>query len=142
MAKPLTIHTGKKDKVKLEWTDEMNKAFQDLKEAICAHVELSYPDYSADAEMQLSTDASGFGAGDCLNQVQNGETRVIAYASMSFSVAQRNYSTIERKLAAIRWGVHTFRSFLYGVPFILYTTYLLIMIHLCTCTLCPNKSLD
>ena len=28
----------------------MNKAFQDLKEAICAHVELSYPDYSTDAE--------------------------------------------------------------------------------------------
>ena len=122
MAKPLTIHTGKKDKVKLEWTDEMNKAFQDLKEAICAHVELSYPDYSADAEkLQLSTDASGFGAGACLTQVQNGETRVIAYASMCFSVAQRNYSTIERELAAIRWAVHTFRSFLYGVPFILYT---------------------
>mgnify|MGYP000297764705 CR=1 FL=1 len=121
-AKPLTVLTGKKDKFKLQWTEEMDKAFEDLKEAICAHVELSYPDYSEDAEkLELSTDASGFGAGACLTQVQSGETRVIAYASMCFSPAQRNYSTIERELAAIRWAVHTFRSFLFGVPFVLFT---------------------
>ena len=122
MAKPLTIHTGKKDKVKLEWTDEINKAFQDLKEAICSLVELSYPFYSADAEnLQLLTDGSGFGAGACFTQVQNEETRVIAYVSMCFSGAQRNYSTIELELAAMIWALHTFKSFLIGVPFILYT---------------------
>lgn len=122
LAKPLTIHMGKKDKVKLLWTEEMDRSFDGLKKALCAHVDLSYPDYSPGAEkMELSTDASGFGAGACLSQVQDGETRVIAYASMCFSQAQRNYSTIERELAAIRWGVHTFKSFLYGVPFILNT---------------------
>ena len=32
-----------------------------------------------------------------------------------------NYSTLERELTALRWGIKTFRPFLYGVPFILYT---------------------
>jgi hypothetical protein len=40
---------------------------------------------------------------------------------MSFSYAQRRYSTLERELAALRWGVKSFRAFLYGVDFILRT---------------------
>ena len=38
-----------------------------------------------------------------------------------FSRTQQNYSTIERELAAIRWGVENFKCFVYGVQFLLYT---------------------
>ena len=61
------------------------------------------------------------GAGAYLAQVQDGSHRVIGFASMSFSPTQLNYSTLERELTALRWGVKTFRPFLYGVEFILYT---------------------
>ena len=40
---------------------------------------------------------------------------------MTFSGPQLNYSTLERELCALRWGIKTFRPFLYGVSFILYT---------------------
>lgn len=54
-------------------------------------------------------------------QLQNGVCRNIAHASMTFSQAQSRYSTIERELTAIRIWVQTFRSFIYGVHFSLYT---------------------
>ena len=122
VAKPLTCLTGQSDKTLLIWTEEMIAAFDDLKANICADLELAYPDYSSDAsKLELSTDASSLGAGACLSQFQNGETRVIAYASMSFSRAQQKYSTIERELAAIRWAVRTFSGFLFCIPFVLFT---------------------
>jgi hypothetical protein len=40
---------------------------------------------------------------------------------MTFTGTQLNYSTLERELTALRWGIKTFRPFLYGVAFILYT---------------------
>lgn len=53
--------------------------------------------------------------------MQSDRRRVIAYASTTFNKAQTNYSTIEQELAAIRWAVGVFRSFIYGIPFVLYT---------------------
>ena len=47
--------------------------------------------------------------------------RVIAYASTTFNHAQTNYSTHDQELAAIRWAVAVFRSFIVGVRFTLYT---------------------
>ena len=44
-----------------------------------------------------------------------------SYASMTFNQSQRNYSTLDRELAALRWAVKTFRSFLYGIKFIIKT---------------------
>ena len=71
--------------------------------------------------MELSTDASQFGAGACLTQKQGEHCHVIAYASTTFNKAQTDYSTIEQEFAAIRWAVGVFRCFTYGIPFILYT---------------------
>ena len=53
-------------------------------------------------------------------QQQGGSYKDIAYASMCFSSAQRS-ATIEHEVTAIRWGLQTFESFIYGVPFLLYT---------------------
>lgn len=40
---------------------------------------------------------------------------------LSFTTTQLNYSTLERELTALRWGVKTFRPFLYGIEFTIYT---------------------
>ena len=120
--KPLSELTGGRKKAKIVWTPERQAAFDSLKERMKEDVLLSFPSYAEDAElMQLWVDASSTGAGACLKQCQHGEEKIIAYASMTFSLTQRNYSTIDRELVALRWGVKTFRSFLYGIQFILKT---------------------
>ena len=122
LSRPLTKWMGYTNKTKLQWDEAMQLAFDDLKEAMAQDILLSYPDYSPSApKLQLATDACRYGAGGCLTQVQEGDTRVIGYASTTFNKAQVNYSTIEQELAAIRWAVQAFRGFLYGVTFILYT---------------------
>ena len=114
--------TSSYKKEKLVWTPAMEEAFHKLKQLMKEDLLLSYPDYSDGAEkLELYVDASGTGAGACLKQLQDGDRRVIGYSSRCFSKAQRQYSVIERELAAIRWAVKTFRPFIYGVPVILYT---------------------
>ena len=96
LVKPLTALTCHKDSFKLEWTEELLDSFNSIKDAVCADIELCYPNYDPGApKLELSADASGVGAGACLSQLQEGKQCVVAYASMCFSKAQRNYSTIE-----------------------------------------------
>ena len=122
ISRPLNAWMGKPDKTKILWSEDLVESFEKLKQAMARDVQLTYPDYSDDAEpLVLSSDASSFGAGACLTQNQSGDVRVIAYASTTFNSAQLNYSTIEQELAAIRWSVHAFRGFIMGVKFILYT---------------------
>ena len=75
-------------------------------------VALTYPSYEEGAApLELYVDASSVGAGACLMQMQDGEYKPIAYASMSFTETQKRYSTTERELHAIRFGVNQFRAF-------------------------------
>ena len=66
----------------------------------------------------MDTDASNFGIGAVLSQIQNGEEKVIAYASKSLSKAQHHYCTTKRELLAV---IHflgvTFRHYLIGEEF-------------------------
>ena len=122
IAKPLSCVTNGPKKKVLIWSDEMNESFDQLKSALAEEVSLSFPDYSDNAsKLELFVDASGTGAGGCLQQWQCDSYKTIGYSSMTFTTAQRKYSTIERELAAIRWGIKSFRAFLFGVSFILYT---------------------
>ena len=122
LAKPLSELTGGEGTKRLTWTDEMTDAFDGLKREILKEVQLSYPDYGPSAnKLELHVDASGIGAGAALSQVQNGINKTIVYASMTFSKAQCNYSVIERELTALRWAVKHMKSFLYGIPFVIYT---------------------
>ena len=122
IAKPLTEVTGGPKRKALEWSEDMEQAFEKLKEELGKEVTLTFPEYGEDSEpLRLFVDASGVGAGACLLQKQDGENKAIAYASTTFSDAERRYSTIERELTAVRWGVKLFRPFLMGVPFELWT---------------------
>ena len=110
---PLSRLTGGKAKDLVTWTPEMNESFESLRRSMTEQVELTYPDFSENAPpMELHVDASGYGAGACLIQRQKGEDKVISYGSTTFSAAQRNYSAIDRELAAMRWGMKFYRPFL------------------------------
>ena len=120
--KPLSVLTGGKKTRKIKWNEERELAFTELKDALQEEVRLSYPEYAETAEpLELFVDASGTGAGAVLTQIQDGILKTIAYDSLAFNDAQRKYSTIERELTAIRWGVKTFKAFLYGQRFVLHT---------------------
>jgi hypothetical protein len=122
ICKPLNEKTGGSKKKKLEWDENMDRAFETLKDKLTKEVLLSFPEYrKGAAPLELSVDASGVGVGGCLQQLQKGIYRTIGFAAMTFSKAQCNYSTIERELCAIRWGVKIFRPFLFGVKFIIHT---------------------
>ena len=56
----------------------------------------------------LDTDASDFGVGGVLSQIQNGEERVISYGSYSLNPAEVRYCTTKRELLAVHRFVHQF----------------------------------
>ena len=98
----------------LRWTEECARAFESVKRCLAQSPILAYPDFSPECSFYLTTDASATGAGAVLSQLQDGEERVIGYAGVSFNRAQTRYSTTDRELAAIRFGVRHFKYHLYG----------------------------
>lgn len=87
-------------------------AFQELKQVLVNPTLLSFPDYVSGASpMELHVDASDIGAGACLSQIQGGVNCPIAYISKTFSGTQRNYSTIDKELTALRWAVKSLTNF-------------------------------
>lgn len=69
----------------------------------------------------MDTDASGYGVGSVLSQVNDGKETVIAYFSKTLSKAQRQYCVTRRELLAIILGVKNFHHYLYGTQFIVRT---------------------
>ena len=67
----------------------------------------------------LDTDASGFGIGAILSQIQDGEERVLAYGSHFLNPAQQNYCTTKRELYAVVYFLQHFKQYLLGRRFIL-----------------------
>ena len=52
-----------------------------------------------------------------MSQRQIGKDLPTAIARRSFNKAEKNYSTAEKDLAAIVWGIKHFRPYLYGRKF-------------------------
>ena len=84
---------------------------------------LAYADYSQ--PFIVYTDASSHGLGAVLAQVQEGQERVIAYASRSLHPTEQNdanYSSFKLELLALKWAVtEKFKDYLTGVKFTIYT---------------------
>jgi len=69
----------------------------------------------------LDTDANNFSMGCILQQWQNGELKVIGYASRAFSDAELRHCTTRRELSAIMFGLKYYRHFLLGFKSVLHT---------------------
>ncbi|GJY45825.1 putative reverse transcriptase domain-containing protein [Tanacetum coccineum] len=85
IAKPMTKLTQKK--VKFEWGDKQEAAFQLLKQKLCSAPILALPEGSED--FIAYCDASKKGLGAVLMQRE----KVIAYASRQLKIHEKNYTT-------------------------------------------------
>ena len=75
--------------------------------------------YNPNLPLKLDYDSSTVGLGSVLLHVmQDVSERPIAYASRSFSKAERNYSQIEKEALSIVWTLHKFHQYLYLNKFI------------------------
>lgn len=87
-----------------QWTKEEVDAFEHLKEAI-ANASKLYP-FEPERVTDLKTDASQVALGALLLQKgDNGEDRLVGYASKVLTDVERRYTNTERELLAVEWAV-------------------------------------
>ena len=103
--------------VSFNWSEEQIQSFQELKTRLANHVTLGY--FCPDCETKLIVDASPVGLGAVLVQIQNGEERVISYASRSLSDTEKRYSQTEKEALGVVWSCERFHIYLYGIDFII-----------------------
>lgn len=114
IAQPLTKYLKKNTKVNPNDPCYI-AAFEKLKDLITNHPILRYPDFNK--KFKIITDASNYAIGAVLTQ----DSHPICYASRTLNNHEQNYSTIEKELLAVVWGVRYFRPYLFGREFELQT---------------------
>ena len=117
LAEPLVALTGKD--VPFVWRPACEVSFSQLRDAMVRSPILAFPTESGD--YVLDTDASNFGLGGVLSQIQNGVECVIAYCSRALRPSQRKYCTTKREMLAVVSMCIQFRSYLRGARFTLRT---------------------
>ena len=117
LAAPLNNLTKKG--VEFNWAPECAAAFSRLKELLCNKPITAFPDFTK--QFRVYTDASEEGIGAILAQNQEGKERIICCASRSINSSEKNYSTTKKECLAIVWGVRSFRHYLMGSKFKIFT---------------------
>ena len=117
LAEPLFALTGKD--VPFIWRPVCAAVFTKLRDAMVRAPILAFPTESGD--YVLDRDASNFGLGGVLSQIQNGVECVIAYCSHALRPSQRKYCTTKREMLAVVSMCIQFRSYLRGSKFTLRT---------------------
>lgn len=116
-AAPLT-HLLKKN-TEFFWTDSCAQSFAELKAKLISAPILQYPRFNE--PFILTTDASGKALGAILSQGKIGKDLPVAYASRILNSAETRYSTTERELLAVVWGVNHFKPYIFGRHFTVIT---------------------
>ncbi|GKA88053.1 putative reverse transcriptase domain-containing protein [Tanacetum coccineum] len=113
IAKPMTKLTQKK--VKFEWGDKQEAAFQLLKQKLCSAPILALPEGSKD--FIAYCDASKKGLRIVLMQRE----KVISYASHQLKIHEKNYTTHDLELGAVVFALKIWRHYLYGTKCTVFT---------------------
>ena len=101
------------------WAETQKQSFEALKQKLCDAPALGYFDKTC--QTKVIADASPYGLAAVLVQIQQGQNRVIAYASRTLSQIERKYSKTEKEALALVWACERFHVYLYGAEFDLLT---------------------
>ncbi|KMQ85815.1 gag-pol polyprotein [Lasius niger] len=108
-----------KGKKPIEWTQEMDQAFERCKDSLSRATLLAHPDPAA--ELAVTTDASATAIGAVIQQRTQEGWQPLAFLSKKLSEAQTKYSPYDRELLAIYTTVKHYRHMLEGRTFTIYT---------------------
>ena len=111
--RPLTQLTRKDQP--FSWTDKCEECFEEMKRCLTTAPVLAIADTTKKFEVYY--DASYQGLGCILMQ----EKRPVAYASRQLKVHERNYPTHDLELAAVVFALKSWRHYLYGSQFQVYS---------------------
>ncbi len=104
---------------KLIWTDETNKAFDTIKNAINNCPKIFF--IQDDAPIYLHTDASKYAIGAYLFQLINNKEIPIAFLSKTLTNSQLNWSTFEKEAYAIYYAFYELEYLIHDRKFTLRT---------------------
>ncbi|CAM1312816.1 Uncharacterised protein at_DN1651, partial [Pycnogonum litorale] len=111
----------KKD-VPFMWTKHHDDVFNNAKSVISSGLVVHAP--VGNGRFIISTDASISGLGSMITQMQNGQEKIIAYASRTLHPYERNYSASELECLAVVWAVKHFRYYVEGQTFSIFTDHM------------------
>ena len=113
VAEPLTQMLRKG--VTVHPNEERLRAFEKLKQLLTSAPILGLS--RDEGEYVLDSDCSDFAASSVLSQWQDGQLRVLEYASRTLNPTESNYCTTRKELLALLFGLKYFRSYLLGRKF-------------------------
>ncbi|GKD21049.1 putative reverse transcriptase domain-containing protein, partial [Tanacetum coccineum] len=113
IAKPMTKITQKK--VKFDWGDKAEAAFQLIKQKLCSAPILALPKGSKDFIVYCDDSIKGLGV------VLMQREKVITYASRELKIHEKNYTTHDLELGAVVFALKIWRHYLYGTKCTVFT---------------------
>ncbi|GJU10169.1 putative reverse transcriptase domain-containing protein [Tanacetum coccineum] len=113
IAKPMTKLTQKK--IKFDWSDKAEAAFQLIKQKLCSAPILALPEGNEDFIAYCDASIKGLGA------VLMQREKVIAYASRQLKLHEKNYTTHDLELGAVVFALKIWRHYLYGTKCTVFT---------------------
>lgn len=106
---------GKNKGNKVIWSEEAINSFENLKKRLASAPVLANPDFSK--MFTIQTDSSDHALGGILTQGEGNNEHVIAYASRTLTKSERNYTTTERELLAIKFAISKFLRYVQATKF-------------------------
>ncbi|UYV84377.1 hypothetical protein LAZ67_X001970 [Cordylochernes scorpioides] len=100
--KAAPLHEVLKKDNKFMWNSDQQDAFDSLKKALMSEPVLAY--FEEQLPTELHTDASGYGIGAILVQINDGKERPVGYASRTLSKAEKNYFNNGKRMLGRNMG--------------------------------------
>ncbi|WJZ84393.1 hypothetical protein VitviT2T_003999 [Vitis vinifera] len=104
---------------KFIWDDRFQMSFEELKLFLTTEPIVRAPNWKLPFEVMC--DASDFAIGAVLRQRDDGKPYVIYYVSKTLNEVQRNYTTTEKELLVVVFGLDKFRAYLVGSFIVVFT---------------------